>query len=202
VPTPTQPLPAGPGDAGFIGSLAPYLPPALTKLTVPCYILDRSGRIRWLNAAAKELLGDVTGRLQTSLVKADLAPMGRRRLADQLRGEQQPDITVDLRGRDGRECRVQISSVPLEAGDRAIGVFGLATPKSGTRAPATVPHRLTQRQLDVLHRLGQGASTEQIAADLHLSRETVRNHVRHLLERLGARSRLEAVAIAHRDGLL
>jgi PAS domain S-box-containing protein len=202
LPTRTQPIPAGPDDAGFIGSLAPYLPPALTKVSVPCYVLDRSGRIRWLNGAAKELLGDVTGQPQTSLLHADKAPLGRRRLADQLRGELQPDVTVDLRGRDGREARVQISSVPLEAGDRAIGVFGLATPKAGPRKAPTVPHQLTHRQLDVLHRLGAGASTEQIAADLHLSRETVRNHIRHLLERLGARSRLEAVAIAHRDGLL
>jgi DNA-binding NarL/FixJ family response regulator len=41
-----------------------------------------------------------------------------------------------------------------------------------------------------------------IAATLHLSKETVRNHVRHVLRALGPRSRLEAVAIAHRTGLL
>jgi DNA-binding NarL/FixJ family response regulator len=42
-------------------------------------------------------------------------------------------------------------------------------------------------------------STKQIADELHLSRETVRNHVRHLLHALGAKSRLEAVAVARRD---
>jgi DNA-binding NarL/FixJ family response regulator len=36
----------------------------------------------------------------------------------------------------------------------------------------------------------------------HLSKETVRNHVRHILLRLGAHSRLEAVARAHELGLL
>jgi DNA-binding NarL/FixJ family response regulator len=39
-------------------------------------------------------------------------------------------------------------------------------------------------------------------AMLHLSKETVRNHIRHVLAALGAHSRLEAVAIAHRRGLL
>ena len=44
--------------------------------------------------------------------------------------------------------------------------------------------------------LERGRSTKQIADELHLSRETVRNHVRHLLHALGAKSRLEAVAVA------
>ena len=35
---------------------------------MPCYILDREGRIRWLNGAAEELVGDVTGSLFTSVV--------------------------------------------------------------------------------------------------------------------------------------
>ena len=48
--------------------------------------------------------------------------------------------------------------------------------------------------LDLLER---GRSTEQIAVELQLSTETVRNHIRHLLRAIGASSRLEAVAIAH-----
>ncbi len=58
------------------------------------------------------------------------------------------------------------------------------------------------RQNEVLQLLGEGASTDQIAAALHLSKETVRNHVRYVLRALGAHSRLEAVAVAHRQGLL
>jgi DNA-binding NarL/FixJ family response regulator len=42
----------------------------------------------------------------------------------------------------------------------------------------------------------------EIARELHLSVETVRNHIRHLLRALGAHSRLEAVAIARRDHLV
>jgi DNA-binding NarL/FixJ family response regulator len=40
----------------------------------------------------------------------------------------------------------------------------------------------------------------QIAEELHLSRETVRNHIRHMLHAVGASSRLEAVAVARGDG--
>jgi two-component system, NarL family, nitrate/nitrite response regulator NarL len=61
------------------------------------------------------------------------------------------------------------------------------------------PHpelHLTPRQAEVLQLLERGRSTAQIAEELHLSRETVRNHVRHLLHAVGATSRLEAVAVA------
>lgn len=50
----------------------------------------------------------------------------------------------------------------------------------------------------MLELLERGLSTKQIAEQLHLSTETVRNHIRHLLRAVGAHSRLEAVAIANR----
>ena len=57
--------------------------------------------------------------------------------------------------------------------------------------------------LPVTIRLPSGeTATDQIAATLHLSRETVRNYVRQVLRALGAHSRLEAVALAHQEGLL
>ena len=104
---------------------------------------------------------------------------------------------------DGSEARVQISSTPLGPEGRAIGMFGLAVPQARSGRAAPRPNRrLTPRQQEILGLLADGASTDHIAEQLHLSRETVRNHVRHILGRLGARSRLEAVAIGHRDGLI
>jgi DNA-binding NarL/FixJ family response regulator len=50
--------------------------------------------------------------------------------------------------------------------------------------------------------LAEGISTRSIAETLFLSEETVRNHVRQILARLGANSRLAAVAKARRDGLV
>ena len=87
--------------------------------------------------------------------------------------------------------------MPLMGGERVVGVFGLLTGPLDEKA-STPPAHLTPRQAEVLRLLEQGLSTKQIAQELHLSPETVRNHVRHLLRALGVNSRLEAVAAARR----
>ncbi len=61
-------------------------------------------------------------------------------------------------------------------------------------------HNLTRRELEVLTLLANGASTNAIAEQLCLSPHTVRSHVRHILGKLGAHSKLEAVSIATRNG--
>jgi DNA-binding NarL/FixJ family response regulator len=61
---------------------------------------------------------------------------------------------------------------------------------------------LSGRELEILGLLAEGLSTEAIAARLMLSRNTIRNHVQRVMTRLGAHSRLEAVAIATRRGLM
>jgi len=53
-----------------------------------------------------------------------------------------------------------------------------------------------------LRLLERGHSTDQIAAELYLSTETVRNHIRGVLRALGAHSRLEAVAVAQQRHLV
>jgi DNA-binding NarL/FixJ family response regulator len=62
--------------------------------------------------------------------------------------------------------------------------------------------RLTKRERGVLTLLGDGLSNRQIADHLYLSEHTVKGYVTSLLEKLGARSRLEAVVLATRAGLL
>jgi DNA-binding CsgD family transcriptional regulator len=62
--------------------------------------------------------------------------------------------------------------------------------------------RVTDREREILGLLARGASNLEIADALHLSTNTVRNHLARIYGRLGARSRLEAVAIAVREGLL
>ncbi len=72
------------------------------------------------------------------------------------------------------------------------------------RAPQArrVGDDLTPREMEVLQRLVAGAATKAIAADLHLSVNTVRNHVQQVLVKLGAHSKLEAVATAVREGVV
>jgi DNA-binding NarL/FixJ family response regulator len=76
-----------------------------------------------------------------------------------------------------------------------IGVFGQMSDIEEELDDPLPPH-LTPRQTEVLRLLKRGSSTEQIAQELQLSTETVRNHVRHLLRALGVHTRLEAVAVA------
>lgn len=61
---------------------------------------------------------------------------------------------------------------------------------------------LTPREREVLDLLAQGQSKEAIARRLFLSANTVRNHIQNILGKLGAHSRLEAVATATREGLI
>jgi DNA-binding NarL/FixJ family response regulator len=62
--------------------------------------------------------------------------------------------------------------------------------------------QLTPRERDVLRLLAEGLGNAEIADDLRIGYGTVRGHVRGLLEKLGAHSRLEAVAAARRAGLV
>jgi DNA-binding NarL/FixJ family response regulator len=70
------------------------------------------------------------------------------------------------------------------------------------RAPQGKAGDLTQREFEVLRLLAKGMSTEGISSLLFLSEHTVRNHVRNILAKLGAHSKLEAVAVAARDGII
>jgi DNA-binding NarL/FixJ family response regulator len=67
---------------------------------------------------------------------------------------------------------------------------------------STLGADLTEREREVLALLGRGRSTDEIVADLSLSPHTVRNHIRNVLTKLNAHSRLEGVAIAGRVGII
>jgi len=60
---------------------------------------------------------------------------------------------------------------------------------------------LTPREMEVLALLAAGRNTKQMSEQLHVSQATVRTHVEHVLGKLKAHSRLEAVVVAAREGL-
>src|SRR4051794_24463373 len=168
---------------------------ALANVGVPSYVLDTTGGVRWMNAAAERLLGDVRGRHFTSVVAPEDGRRARELFARKVLGTAaSTEASRVLVSTGGARVAVEISSVPLMSGERVVGVFGLFEGRPDTN-PAPHP-RLTPRQVEVLRLLEQGRSTQQIAAELHLSTETVRNHLRRLFRALGVHSRLEAVAAA------
>ena len=169
---------------------------ALESVGVPSYVLDTTGIVRWINPAAERLLGDVRGRHFTSVVAPEDSRRARELFSRKVLGTAPAtDAPGVLRSTAGTRVAVEISAVPLKNGERVVGVFGLLR-NALTTAPTAPPPHLTPRQVEVLRLLEQGRSTKQIAAELHLSTETVRNHIRRLFRALGVNSRLEAVAAA------
>ena len=71
---------------------------------------------------------------------------------------------------------------------------------AGRRKPLS--DQLSPREQDVLRLLATGATTSEMAQELMVSAHTIRSHIKHLLNKLGAHSRLEAISIAMREGFL
>jgi PAS domain S-box-containing protein len=189
--------------AGALDALTADLRPALERLNVPVYVLDRDRRIRWLNDAAEELVGPMTGHVFTDVVAPEHADRVREEFARKLLGAKVTDFGVNVLGPDGRRVRVEVSSTPLEDEGQVVGVFGIVRAVPDDVHPPLPPDaRLTPRQHDVLVLLDSGCSTAEIAAELGVSPETVRNHLREVFRRLGVRSRIAALATARRHGLV
>jgi PAS domain S-box-containing protein len=185
-----------------LGEIGGDVESALERVRVPAYMIDREGIIRWINSAAERIVGDVRGRQYTSVV----APEERRRAQEIFtrnvfgRPEGSDNRIIGMTA-EGERFTAEVSAVPLERGGHVIGVFGqMKHTEEDTPAPAH-PH-LTPRQSEILGLLERGRSTDQIAKELSLSTETVRNHVRRLLRALGVHTRLEAVALARHDQLM
>lgn len=70
-----------------------------------------------------------------------------------------------------------------------------------TQPTSILADKLTGRELDVLRLIAKGINNSEIAARLHLSEGTVRNHVSAILERLGVSDRTQAAVIAIQHGL-
>src|SRR5207253_9648564 len=98
---------------------------ALEDVNVPTYVIDRVGVIRWVNSAARRLVGDVRGRQFTSVVAPEETLRARHHFARKIAGtEKVTDEEVVVVDSGGDRISVEISSVPLVAGHRIVGVFG------------------------------------------------------------------------------
>jgi DNA-binding CsgD family transcriptional regulator len=179
---------------------------ALERLPVPIFAIDRDMTIRWLNQASRDLIGDREGERFTDVLEPGSVPVANRAFAQKILGNvESTEYEVTLRKQDGTLVRAEVSSVPVRGDNSVAGVFGLATIEEQAPPPPRASDgevSLTPRQAQVLQLLARGCSTEQMADELGVAHDTIRNHVRAILRRLGVHSRLEAVIEAHQRGFV
>jgi DNA-binding NarL/FixJ family response regulator len=174
-------------------------------------ILDRAGYVPLVAATAQEGL-ELVRRDHLRLVVVDVS------LPD-LSGY---EVTRQLKERFGEGLPVlMVSGLRTESFDRVAGLLigaddYLAKPFAADellarvrglvrRSPAlasSIGSKLTAREMEVLQLLAIGLEQDDIAGRLFISRKTVGTHIEHILQKLGVRTRAQAVAVAYREEVL
>jgi PAS domain S-box-containing protein len=163
-------------------------------------LLDEDRRFVDANEAALTLLGQtrggVIGRHSTDLmVAAERTDAVRRWHVLVERGEYS-DRQTYVRP-DGREVQVHFAGRMTEIHGRRLAAFVVdaAVPRS-TPATGRPVADVTPREREVIRLIALGANSRDIAAELFISTETVRSHVRNAMRKLGVRTRAQLVAIS------
>ncbi len=136
----------------------------------------KRGKVIWLNVSSLPVPSRRPNRFRFVHLFRDISKQAKARsLVDELHSVLSP--TANLAA-----ARLKGPSTPH------------SVPNALPQLPSGLP--LSARECDILRRLGSGKSTKAIAEGLCISPATVRNHIQHVLDKLGAHSRLEALAIA------
>jgi len=85
---------------------------------------------------------------------------------------------------------------------KLLNEFALMANRTDDRRNQVPAPRLTERELEVLKLVARGLNNRDIAKELFISENTVKNHIRNILEKLQLHSRMEAVVYAVREKLL
>jgi DNA-binding CsgD family transcriptional regulator len=189
-------------DADLLSVVGSEMRDALDGIELPAYLVDISGIVSWVNVAANALLGDRIGQPYLSFIPSDLHTRVRTNFARKVYGGTPTVYEIAVLDAAGARRSFRVRSAPLRHQGRIIGVFGLAIPMPDSHVGDDDPLALTPRQMEVLRLLADASTTAEIARLLGVSVETARNHIRALLRRLGAHTRLEAVIEARRRGLV
>src|SRR5215212_8596021 len=167
-------------------------------------LTDDARRVTRVNAAFTKLMGYSPERAQTLRLDDLLAP-----------GAQPPALPAwDVRTAGTRTSRIAVvradgSQIDVRYGALSSVIDGshlvVLAPSGGVRQAnqgggRRHSGRLTRREQESLRLVARGMTTTVAAQQLGISPETVRTHVRNAMNKLGARTRAQAIAVALRDG--
>jgi DNA-binding NarL/FixJ family response regulator len=93
------------------------------------------------------------------------------------------------------------SRISPSMASKLLNEFAAMSKATGDRSQIPAP-RLTDREMEVLRLVARGMNNRDIAKELYISENTVKNHIRNILEKLHLHSRMEAVVYAVREKLL
>jgi DNA-binding CsgD family transcriptional regulator/tetratricopeptide (TPR) repeat protein len=165
-------------------------------------VLAEHVRLRWLTNVDAPTQDELLVAWQESVAAFEQwghvyeSARSRARLAAVLRSVGNPEESRS-HADAARSTARALGAEPLLAELRGLG--GPARPASADAATRTT---LTAREREILGHVAQGRSNAEIGRQLFISAKTVSVHVSHLMAKLGAGGRTEAVALARRDGVL
>ena len=144
-----------------------------------------------LDALAHDMLGD------TQQVESDIERALELAEPDEVVW---PFVITHSQGLLERHPRQGTAHAALISRIRDVLSGGAPQERGGDRLP--IPGKLTEGELRVLRYLSSNFSAPEIGAELYLSVNTVKTHMRHIYEKLGVRRRTEAIERAHALGLI
>jgi DNA-binding NarL/FixJ family response regulator len=126
-----------------------------------------------------------------------------RSVIDALRAGARGYLTKDASGAEIRRALRQVldNHAVIDPAVQHLVIDAIATLSAAQADEPPLPAGLTPREAEVLSLIAAGLSNREIAAHLVVSEGTVKSHVNHLLARIGARDRAQAVTYAYQLGL-
>ena len=146
-------------------------------------------------SATREIVARIPGQVVLLLTSGDEDELGVLGLRAGAAGLLNKDVEVDLLARALRGACAGEAVVSRQFGMKLVEHMR-RTPEPRALRPIKGP--LTPREWEVMSLICERRTTDQIADALVLSPETVRSHVKHILRKLDARSREEAIVVAQR----
>jgi DNA-binding CsgD family transcriptional regulator len=181
------------------------------KSLVPMMIVDNQRRYTDANAAARLIFRMSIAEFRTRRIDDLTPPHMAARLAERwerLMRDGSAAGSYDIKFLDGSELTAVYGALANVLPGKHLIVFAPAEwPEDEIVAPedeevAAPDGPLTPREREVLTLVAAGADLAQIADELTISVTTVRTHHRNALQKLGARNRAHAIAMAMRHGLI